>query len=270
VEAAYTLLLRWLGLQLTTQALTAEVWQGSGTVEFQMDLQFQVEDDVNSDVLEPLMKLMFLTVAREETEGGLLSAPGPHIDLKQLSESSAYQTAVLYDKVKATAERELADQQSVAAGVAAAKKKLADGTQNMINAITGTTVTQAIDSAVQWGIKVKNGMDQVAQPLSAAIVGSIKNNISLYIGRYMYFPSVVITDVTQTHKVQPMIDGNFQYVSATVRFKTFYQPTQRDIAIMFPSASADLRNQINARSGPSRDSGTGDTPTAQPDLTLYP
>lgn len=236
---------KMLGLQLTSQALTAQVWEGSSISEFQLQLVFQVETDVNKDVLEPLMKLMFLTVPREETEGGLLSAPGPQIDLKKLVNSSAHQAMKLADKTNSEAKAAAAKLKGQEAG----KEGFIDNGKRMLSGIGDTTFTQIVDSAIEGGQKMRSGADTLSTAVAGAIVNSIKNNISIYIGRYLYFPSVVITDVNQEHTVQPMVDGNYTRVEVGLRFRTFYQPTQRDIPVMFPSAGRALRQELEDMSG---------------------
>lgn len=241
---------KMLGLQLTSQALTAQVWEGSSISEFQLQLVFQVETDVNKDVLEPLMKLMFLTVPREETEGGLLSAPGPQIDLKKLVNSSAYQTLKLAEKTSSEATKAAAKLKGEAFG-----KNTIDGVGKMLSGLGNVSLTQVVDSALEGSQQMRNGADTLSTAVAGAIVNSIKNNISIYIGRYLYFPSVVITDVNQEHTVQPMVDGNYTRVEVGLRFRTFYQPTQRDIPVMFPSAGRALRQELEDMSGNSDSNG---------------
>jgi hypothetical protein len=233
-----------VGLQLATQAMSAQIWQGSSTNQFQIPLTFQVETDINRDVLEPLMKLMFLTVAREEDEGGLLSAPGPHIDLKSLVSNIGAELGEVssgamdsFTRARTTGETPILD-------------KAKDYGGRLTSALTKTDFTQFMKVSADIALDIKNGANATVGRGSRAISSSIKNNISLYIGRYMYFPSVVIKDVQQTHSVQPLRDGNYSRVEVTVAFETFFQPTQRDISTMFPSASSALRSAIDAQAGP--------------------
>lgn len=233
-----------VGLQLATQAMSAQIWQGSSSNQFQIPLIFQVETDINRDVLEPLMKLMFLTVAREEDEGGLLSAPGPHIDLKSLVANIGTEIGEVGKGAmdSFTAAR--------TTGATPILDKIKNYGGRALSALTDTDFTQFVGVSGDIALDLKNKANATFGRGSRAITSSIKNNISLYIGRYMYFPSVVIKDVQQTHAVQPLRDGNYSRVDVTVAFETFFQPTQRDISVMFPSASPALRSAIDAQAGP--------------------
>lgn len=244
-----------LGLQLTTQALTMQVWQGSTVGQISLPMIFQVETDANKDVLEPLMKLMFLTMPREEQEGGFLEAPGPHLDLASLLKEGFGELGALKNDVFGSE----ALQQGLSWGKAAAQGKGIPGQLSgfLDNFSSANRMADATKEAVASSYTgLKNSSGRVASRVGSTIVKSIKNNISVYIGRYMYFPSVIITDVQQTHLVQPLLDGNMSRVECTVQFQPFFLPTQRDIALMYPAASEDLRRQIDAQAaGPSASGG---------------
>lgn len=195
--------LKMLGLQLTTKALTAQVWQGSTEVSFSLPLIFQVETDARVDVQGPLQALYSLTLPRESTPGGLLEAPGPKVDLDKLSKALSGLTV-----------------DSVMKGSASAFSKL-----------------QSSSSIPDGFNKGKDIANQALTPFSNAFIASIKDNISLSIGTKMLFKSVVITSVNQNFKVQPLEDGSFQRVEVTVGFKTFFVLTQNDMPDLFGTDS---------------------------------
>jgi hypothetical protein len=185
--------MRLLGMQLTTKALTAQVWQGSTEVAFSLPLIFQVESS-EDDVLIPLQKLYSLLLPTESAAGGLLEAPGPVVDLAKLkSQSIDFDTSGL-------------------TGL-----DLTKGASGLVN------------SALSSADNFKNTAGKGLQSFTNAFTSSIKNNISLSIGSRIRLPSVVITSISTNTDVLPLDGGVFQRVTATVGIKTFYVPTQNDI-----------------------------------------
>ena len=207
-------LARFLGMSLTTQAFTVQVWQGGAFIEFQIPFIFQAETSAADDVMKPIKDLLKLTMPKDPQGGGLLEAPGPVIDLKKLSQANV--------------------------------------SQPINNILGGATLGNMKDAFTElkgdtFGAlsKLKDkAQDNIARPVSRAIVNSIKNNISLHIGKFMYLPSVVITDVSPTYDVMIGPDRNPIRATVNVNFRTFFIPTQNDIDIMFPSAppSSTRRN----------------------------
>jgi hypothetical protein len=191
--------MKMLGLQLTTKALTAQVWQGSTEISFSLPLIFQVESDSERDIQKPLRDLYSLVLPEEKEAGGLLEAPGPRVDLNKLQQNSG----------------------------------------SLMDALggTGSALSSAITG--ESAMSIKDGVNSALKPFSNAFLSSIKNNISLSIGDRMLFKSVVITSVAQNFSVQPLEDGVFQRVECTVGFKTFYVLTQQDMPDLFaPGAYA--------------------------------
>lgn len=197
---------RFIGLNLTSQALTTQVWQGGGHIQFTLPLVFQAEHNAAAEVMEPIKQLMSLTLPKDENGGGLLSAPGPHLDAKKLIRNGG---AALLDQAKGTLK----------------------GMYNPGAAILG---------ASQFDKSQGEAMS-LAQASSRAIVNSVKNNISLHLGQFMYFPSVIVKDVSPTFDVVLSKDKNPIRATVNVNFETFYIPTSQDIEIMFPG-TAYLRN----------------------------
>lgn len=199
---------RFLGTNLTTQAFTVQIWQGGAFVEFQIPFIFQAESSARNDVMQPIKDLFKLTMPKDPQGGGLLEAPGPTIDLKRLAQANVGQAV-----------------------------------SNIVNGLTFSNMKDAFTELKSdtFGAlaKAKNSaQDNIARPISSAIVNSIVNNISLYIGTFLYFPSVVITDVSPTYDVMIGPDDNPLRATVNVNFRTFYIPTQNDIDIMFPKASS--------------------------------
>lgn len=202
-------LARFLGMSLTTQAFTIQVWQGGAFIEFQIPFIFQAESSPANDVMRPIKDLLKLTMPKDPNGGGLLEAPGPVIDLKRLSESGASAASAIAE---------------VAGGISVSSVK---DTFSELKSDTFGVLSSLKNSAER----------NIARPLSNAIVNSIKNNISLYIGKFLYLPSVVITDVSPTYDVMIGPDRNPIRATVNVNFRTFFIPTQNDIDVMFPSAT---------------------------------
>jgi hypothetical protein len=196
---------RFIGLNLTSQALTTQVWQGGGHIQFTLPLVFQAENDAAADVMEPIKQLFSLTLPKDESGGGLLSAPGPHLDAKKLLSNGG---AALFDQAKGTLK----------------------GLYN-----TGASIV----GGAQFDKSQGEAMS-LAQASSRAIVNSVKNNISLHLGQFMYFPSVIVKDVSPTFDVILSKDKNPIRATVNVNFETFYIPTSQDLETMFP-ATAHLR-----------------------------
>lgn len=208
---------RFLGVSLTTQALTAQIWQGGAFIDFTLPMVFQAEASAAADVMLPIQRLLSLTMPKDPSGGGLLEAPGPRIDLKKLTTNGREALSEGFSQVKN------------------ALPKVSD----MLD-----TNKLAISKISDYVSKAKDTVNKPAQTLSSALVNSVTNNISLYVGQFLYFPSVVITDVSPTYDVLLSKDKNPMRATVNVVFKTFYMPTDRDIKVMFPSAEGfPIQNQ---------------------------
>lgn len=203
---------RFLGLSLTTQAMTAQVWQGGSFIDLSIPLVFQAETDAGRDVMFPIKQLLSLTMPKDPSGGGFLTAPGPRIDINKLASNGLEGVTKAFTDVK-------------------------DSLGKVIGALatpidTGKKVVNGNSGFIQGSVDTANN---VARSLSSALVNSVVNNISLYVGKFLYFPSVVITDVSPTYDVILGPDMNPLRASVNVGLRTFYMPTSSDIDLMFPS-----------------------------------
>lgn len=219
-------MLHGAGTRLFTQALTAKVWSGAGETTIQVPLIFQAETDAEDDVLTPLMQLMYLSMPREDTEGGFLSGPGPVFDwantvdtpnkAKDAYSSSPSTGAPSGDFVGTLVNTTVEPLKAILSG---AKQ-----------ALTGDP-RKGVDTAV-------TGLQKTLTDLSASLKKMVKYPISLQIGQGFRLENVVIEAVSQTHRLQPVgtdynkSSGINSRVTVEVTFKTFYTLTQRDIARM--------------------------------------
>ena len=197
------------GISMTTQALTAQLWRGSSEINFTLPLIFQAEKDEDVEVLKPLMELMYLTLPREAESGGMLSAPGPSFDLVNLNASTPSKESLNSKNEKSVA----GQSNSSKSGLGAALAKMEEGLSTVVSGAqsVGGAVVGALNGDLQ---QIKNststmvsGLNKTIAPLSNQLKGMVKNQISLKIGRFIEFPSVVITNVQQSHKVNPTVDA---------------------------------------------------------------
>jgi hypothetical protein len=68
-----------LGLgALTSQSMTAQVWEGTQPIEMSLELEFVAESNPTTEVLEPIKELLRMTMPSRGHSGGfLLDPPGP-------------------------------------------------------------------------------------------------------------------------------------------------------------------------------------------------
>lgn len=220
---------RLAGVQLVTQALTAQVWQGSTEINFSLPLTLQVNNDETTDVLKPLSDLYTLCLPDEVTSGGFLKAPGPTLSVELLKKSTgAFASGVMNvakdsDTVKAVGNL-VTDAQNIGQKVVSGVTSLFKSNERQLS----TSESKSADAPGK-----SNVQDPTSEGQPASLSSAIKNNISLTIGQYMHFDSVVITNVDQTHHVQPLENGTLSRVDVTVTFKTFFVPTRKDIGKIF-------------------------------------
>ena len=205
---------RFLGVNLTTQALTAQIWQGGAFIEFSLPLIFQADSSAAYDVMEPIKKLFSLTMPKDPEGGGLLEAPGPRIDFNKLASNARENGGQVLNQLLSTTTSSISN-----------PGQMLDSAKEAVSNPTGFTQ------------KTLNTANEGAKAVSKSIVASVKNNISLYLGQFLYFPSVVITDVNPTYDVVLSRDKNPMRATVNINFRTFYMPTDRDISIMFPASS---------------------------------
>jgi hypothetical protein len=71
-----------LSTALTSQVMTAQVWEGSQPIEITLELEFAAESDPIKEIREPIMHLLEMTMPSSDGVGGLLKPPGPkYLDL---------------------------------------------------------------------------------------------------------------------------------------------------------------------------------------------
>jgi hypothetical protein len=218
-------LAKFMGMNLTTQAMTAQIWQGGAFINFTIPFIFQAETSAETEVMRPIRDLMKLTMPKDETPGGggILSAPGPHIDIKKL-----------VSNLSAVGIEGVSDLFQGVTGLAMNASNMID-TFKKLAQHPGDTYTNLL-----------GGLNNVSQRLSSALVSSVVNNITLQLGQFLYFPSVVITDVVPTFNTVLNRDGKPTRAEVNVNFRTFFVPTDKDIQYMFLKMDVDDQRGITS------------------------
>lgn len=212
VDSKFGALAQFIGMNLTTQALTAQIWQGGSFINFQLPFIFQAESSAEEEVMKPIKDLLRLAMPKDPSGGGILEAPGPHVNIKKLA---------------AVGGEEAKQGLSELTGYLGSLSKMIDtGKQIKANPLGSASA-------------LKDAANNVARKVSTALVNSIVNNISLVIGQFLFFPSVVITDVSPTFDVVLSPTGTPMRATVNVGFRTFYIPTDKDIEVMFQNMDVD-------------------------------
>lgn len=183
---------KMMGGSLTTQAMTAQVWQGTPSPEFSLSLVFMAENDPIEEVVRPISRLSKMALPGVINGlGGMLTPPGPRISITDVAK-------------------------------AATNASGASGSTDNKDLAANTDFTQRV---LQAGTQKLAGLSKTLKTPT--------NNISLRIGRFLYFPSVVISSVSQTYDT--MFDTRGKPLKATVdvTFTTFFVPTKDDVDEIF-------------------------------------
>lgn len=184
------------GLRLTSQALTAQVWQGSNDTQLSVELEFQSETDPLTEVRDPILAL--LKLATPSVLNDLILSPGPQLDLETLKAAA--------NDVSTTATSLLNNSSTT--------------TNNGANQSSSTTSTSSTSATSNNTWRKK-----------------IKNQVTIQIGNYAYFESVVITNVQKTYTSQiDVLTGWPQHARVSVQFKPLFMLVQSDLDNIFKHA----------------------------------
>lgn len=190
---------KMFGASLTSQSMSVQVWQGTTCPEFNLTFQLVAENDPQIDVVNPTIELAKLASPGLDKTTRLLTPPGPRIDPLK-----------------------------VATALPQAAGALASGTLGTLGALAGT-VTGDFSRLVPSLSATAQNVGQALQ----GILDSPKNNVTLYIGRFLKFPSVVIQSVSQTYNTLFNEQGLPIKADVDVTFSTWYVPVKDDIDKIF-------------------------------------
>ena len=212
-------LLRMYGIKPATQAMTLQVWQGTEGPDMSLDLVFRTYSDPIKDIRAPLLALLKLSTPSVDSNG-VITSPGPAMDpaaAGKLVVGAAAMTAGIVGSVS-----ELVGQ--VGGSLAAALGNgLGVGNFSKPEGTTKDPSTQSMSpGALDDLYKSVPSLEDVKK--------SIRNQISIWIGDYLYFDSVVITGVTPESDLS-YLDGLTSYpnvVHVTVTFRPLFMVTAAD------------------------------------------
>ena len=223
------------GQKLVTPAMTAQLWQGSTHPEFSIELTFETESDPLKDVREPILKLLRLATPKLN-EMQLLESPGPQLDTTQLTNIATTTTATLASGLANIGRNGGSILQSLGligdatnAAISDALGKIDPKAQGSLGKTTNTE-----DSATNVAHNSNTDNTVVNDMVGRGGRSQVKNQIAISIGRYIYFPSVVITNVECEFLHQIELGTGFPMsATVTVGFKPMFIPTQSDLNTMF-------------------------------------
>jgi hypothetical protein len=217
------------GTRLASQALTAQLWAGNTDSELSFQLDFHTESDPIADVRDPIVNLLKLVMPTVSTNKyGFLGSPGPQLDLTQALQE--FGTAV------SSAGGVVGEFASTTLG---AVRNLATevfhnilGTTPKPGSLTDTTqqVTDGANNTIPKSSNTQNpGMGTAAYWNS-----KVRNKITIDIGNYLHFDSVVITRISQTYASNfDAQTGWPHHVRVTIAFKPLFMLAQEDLDSLF-------------------------------------
>ena len=225
-----------LGIQPLTQFLTSQLWSGSTVFDMEMDFFVYADSNVaNIQVVQPYRDLMKLMLPSEVAGfAGLLQSPGPVLAPRQgTSWSDALNSTI------------------TATGTAA------------------STVGGTLNSLMQGGdagnalTATKGAVSTLTTDLSN--IFTIKNQVSIQIGTYLIFPSVVLTHVSGQFTNLLDASGKPNIAQITVGFRTFQTPlvqattpgNNNTLATMLGAdvGNSSLTNLVSGLIGTNNDAG---------------
>lgn len=205
-----------LGIRVTTQAMTAQLWQGATDNDISLDLQFQTITDPDADVRQKVLQLLKFSAASIDTATGLLKSPGPRFSLEDTGRLAAAAGKTLLN--------ELGSIGNAAGSLINQFPNLkTDRPLNGPNANLNSNQQGNTPPATQ------NGLGGAAY-----WKGIVRNQITVQIGRYAYFDSVVILSAQETwsHQMDART-GLPLFAKVSVRFKPLFLVTQEDLDQIF-------------------------------------
>jgi len=240
-----TILRVGVAARLVTQSLTAQFWQGSTETELGLEIEFQAERDPDLEVRQQVLKLLRLTTPTSD-RAGLLTSPGPKIGKELIDKLLTDGQAIIsetWNKAGQATDPATTAQQNTSAGesIPGTGPNL-NGSFAAVNPNAGPG-QQKVCGMNDPSNTVTNGTQDASQSQDAADTPSIgtadyfnqyiDDRISIKIGNYMYFNSVVVTNVQTTFESQFDVNGLPHYARVAVRFKPLFMITQADLTKIF-------------------------------------
>jgi hypothetical protein len=228
------------GTKLTVQALTAQIWSGNQEAELSIELEFHTETDPVADVRNPIVNLLKLTMPSISTSFGLLQQPGPSLDLSLLvAGAGTALTSAVSSGVSV-----VSSLASSASGIVTSAFHQVTGTAPTAGSLndSGTSSNDGANSTVPAATTQNPSLGTAAYWKSR-----VKNQISIRIGNYMFFDSVVITNVQQTFSSNfDAQTGLPHHAKVMVGFKPFFMLVQSDLDALFINPGSNGASSSNS------------------------
>ena len=188
---------RLAGYGTTTQIMSMQVWQGSEPMSMSLPVHFLYHDDVIEDVIRPMKALLSLSVPRSR------SGSGSPVDVLESPGPRLRWKSGAGEKPATVAQRVI----KTAAAAA-------------LSAATGD-----VDAALESASALESDFLSNVQ---------IDRNISIDIGDFMSFESVVIPEVSSTYEIKlDRVSRRPIALEATIQFITFLAPTVESLDRIF-------------------------------------
>lgn len=247
-NSAINLTAKLFGARLSVQALSAQLWSGNNEMDLAIDLEFHTENDPVADVRTPILNLMKLTTPSVSTSTGMLSSPGPSLDFSAIANALGYgagQGVNIAKSVSAGAQNPGSITNAIGGFVNQAVNSVKQGYQAATGGVVMTDTNQQLpdgSNAVQQAVGQNPSLGSAAYWKT-----QIKNQISIRIGNYLYFDSIVITRVSNTFMsnfdAQTGLPHN---VRVNVQFKPLFMVVASDLDQIFLGGSSNTTTGSNS------------------------
>lgn len=237
------------GTKLAVQAFTAQLWSGSTDTELSIEVEFHTETDPIADVRTPIVNLLKMVMPSVSSATGFLSSPGPYIDW-----------AAAGSAVVTTLQTAVSSASSVAgAGISAVSNLLSGAaTQMGVTPQSGSLTSSTTQTTTGTNTAAAQSVTQNPGIGSAAYWKSlVKNPITIWIGNYLKFDSVVITNVRQTFLSNfDAQTGLPHHARVMISFKPLFMLTQGDLDTLFVNPGGNSTPSSSSASSVSLPGGT--------------
>lgn len=219
------------GTKLSVQAFTAQLWSGSSPTELAIEVEFHTETDPVADVRTPIVNLLKMVLPSVSEATGFLSSPGPYIDWAAAGSAvvTTLQTAISSGSSVAGAGISAIENLFQGALAQATGTQLGTPTQPGAMTDSNTQTTNGPNNAAVQAVTQNPGIGSAAYWKSL-----VKNPITIWIGNYLKFDSVVITGVRQTFVSNFDAQTGLPHsVRVMITFKPLFMLTQGDLDTLF-------------------------------------
>ena len=228
---------RAVGLKIQSPFMTGQMWEGSEFPEFQITARLETDSSAREEIRAPIVRLLRLVTPRL-TDAQILGNPGTGIDYTQLwqSLSSSLPDGEWSQKIKSSVDSVNSTMNDFTSAVGKAAGVTSVSTVESAYNKSKTT-SKTTNSSSQNTMQPTTAVaDEQSNSFTAQLIrsGFLKNQVSIAIGMYLYFPSVVITGV-ECDLLNQIEYASGWPMSATVNisFRPMFLPTQDDLYDMF-------------------------------------